>query len=109
MPHRPEPHALELAATIARTLRGAAQQVGLETTTEEIVSFIDDLLLGERQLWGCFTAGLVTADETASALVARTLTWLAHRHGFDETRDEVFAAFNPSIAVVSASLAKAAK
>jgi len=99
----------ELAVTIARSLHEAARQVGAETSTEEIAPFIEDLLLGERQLWACFTTGVITADETATALVQRTVTWLAHGHGFDGLRDNVWAAFNPAIAVVSARLSEAAE
>jgi hypothetical protein len=94
--------AKQRAAAIARALRETAERVGARVADDEIGAFIDDLMFGQRKLWACLTEGLITSEETAKALVARTASWLQHRLGLDMA--DVYAAFEDAITIVSAIL-----
>jgi hypothetical protein len=48
------------------------------------IAFFDEILHGERDLWGCHVDGLITEAELRNATMARCATWLSYENGVDE-------------------------
>jgi hypothetical protein len=89
----------EIASRAGRVL----DECGCVVADSDIVSFVEDLLHGDRQLLGCLHEGIITSREVANALAARISTWASHVTG-DAAVETNVGAWEPFVAAVTAIL-----
>lgn len=69
----------------------AAKAMGQrEANAARARTFFQELLYGERDIWGCLVEGLITETEARNAIMARFATWLSDENGVSEPSSDIW-------------------